>query len=209
MRRASSLRRARADQRARPDAAARRHQSAQRLWTFARSGSAQAAAWIPGRRMRSKRSAWQCDTGTAYFLTPEGECFHRATVTGGKPASEGPLALKRELRETEGRLATIEDELAKAEDDAEALTRDNRGADCATGNARRGTAQGGERGGQSGRSAEADGNRSAAHRAALAGVGRTSRAQQGRERSKAAIDCGEARRSCAPGGRARAGGERP
>ena len=28
----------------------------------------------------------------AYFLTPEGECFHRSTVTGGKPASEGPLA---------------------------------------------------------------------------------------------------------------------
>jgi chromosome segregation protein len=41
----------------------------------------------------------------AYFLTPEGECFHNATVTGGKPASEGPLALKRELREAEGRLA--------------------------------------------------------------------------------------------------------
>ncbi len=30
----------------------------------------------------------------AYFLTPEGECFHSATVTGGKPASAGPLALK-------------------------------------------------------------------------------------------------------------------
>ncbi len=42
------------------------------------------------------------------FLTPEGECFHNSTVTGGKPASEGPLALKRELRETEGRLATME-----------------------------------------------------------------------------------------------------
>ncbi len=40
-------------------------------------------------------------TRYAYFLTPEGECFHNATVTGGKPASEGPLALKRELRETE------------------------------------------------------------------------------------------------------------
>jgi chromosome segregation protein len=59
----------------------------------------------------------------AYFLTPEGECFHRSTVTGGKPASEGPLALKRELRETEGRLAKLEQELADAERDAEALTR--------------------------------------------------------------------------------------
>jgi chromosome segregation protein len=51
----------------------------------------------------------------AYFLTPEGECFHNATVTGGKPASEGPLALKRELRETEGRLAKLERSLAQAE----------------------------------------------------------------------------------------------
>jgi len=59
----------------------------------------------------------------AYFLTPEGECFHRSTVTGGKPASEGPLALKRELRETEGRLATLDSELNVAEKDAEALTR--------------------------------------------------------------------------------------
>ncbi len=61
--------------------------------------------------------------GHAYFLTPEGECFHRTTVTGGKPASEGPLALKRELRETEGRLTTIETDLVNAEAEAEALTR--------------------------------------------------------------------------------------
>jgi chromosome segregation protein len=61
--------------------------------------------------------------GHAYFLTPEGECFHRSTVTGGKPASEGPLVLKRELRETEGRLARLEQELAQAEKEAEALTR--------------------------------------------------------------------------------------
>lgn len=59
----------------------------------------------------------------AYFLTPEGECFHRSTVTGGKPASEGPLALKRELRETEGRLATLETDLGQAETEANALIR--------------------------------------------------------------------------------------
>jgi chromosome segregation protein len=59
----------------------------------------------------------------AYFLTPDGECFHRSTVTGGKPASEGPLALKRDLRETEGRLARLESGLAQAEGEAEALTR--------------------------------------------------------------------------------------
>jgi chromosome segregation protein len=59
----------------------------------------------------------------AYFLTPEGECFHNATVTGGKPASEGPLALKRELREAEGRLAKLETSLAQAETEAAILTR--------------------------------------------------------------------------------------
>ncbi len=59
----------------------------------------------------------------AYFLTPEGECFHNSTVTGGKPASEGPLALKRDLRETDGKLARLQDELAQAETEAAALTR--------------------------------------------------------------------------------------
>jgi chromosome segregation protein len=57
----------------------------------------------------------------AYFLTPEGECFHNATVTGGKPATEGPLALKRELREAEGRLAKLEAGLTQAESEAAAL----------------------------------------------------------------------------------------
>ncbi len=57
-----------------------------------------------------------------YFLTPEGECFHNATVTGGKPASEGPLALKRDLRETENRLAKLEAGVAQAETEAGALT---------------------------------------------------------------------------------------
>jgi chromosome segregation protein len=41
----------------------------------------------------------------AYFLSSSGECFHNVTVTGGKQRSEGPLSLKRELREV-ARLAT-------------------------------------------------------------------------------------------------------
>jgi chromosome segregation protein len=57
----------------------------------------------------------------AFFLTSGGECFHNATVTGGKPASEGPLALKRELREADGRLAKLESSLAQAETEAAAL----------------------------------------------------------------------------------------
>jgi chromosome segregation protein len=63
------------------------------------------------------------DFGHAYFLTPEGECFHNATVTGGKPASAGPLVLKRELRETEMRLASLDRDLGQAEMEAAALTR--------------------------------------------------------------------------------------
>jgi chromosome segregation protein len=59
----------------------------------------------------------------AYFLTPGGECFHNATVTGGKPASAGPLVLKRELRETEMRLAILERDLGQAELEASTLTR--------------------------------------------------------------------------------------
>ncbi len=58
-----------------------------------------------------------------FFLTLEGECFHNATVTGGKPASEGPLALKRELRDAENRLDKVASALAQAETEAAALTR--------------------------------------------------------------------------------------
>ncbi|MCI0348401.1 MAG: chromosome segregation protein SMC [Acidobacteriales bacterium] len=35
----------------------------------------------------------------AFFLSPAGECFHNVTVTGGKQRSEGPLSMKRDLRE--------------------------------------------------------------------------------------------------------------
>jgi chromosome segregation protein len=62
--------------------------------------------------------------GHAYFLTRAGECFHNSTVTGGKPASEGPLALKRDLRETEGRLDRLGTAMAQAETEAIALTRE-------------------------------------------------------------------------------------
>jgi chromosome segregation protein len=60
----------------------------------------------------------------AFFLTPGGECFHNTTVTGGKPASEGPLALKRDLRDTERKLSVVEATLSEAESQATALTRD-------------------------------------------------------------------------------------
>ncbi len=35
----------------------------------------------------------------AFFLAQTGECFHNVTVTGGRQRSEGPLSMKRELRD--------------------------------------------------------------------------------------------------------------
>ena len=51
----------------------------------------------------------------AFFLAPSGECFHNVTVTGGKPRAEGPLALKRELREIQQKLEAVENELGRSE----------------------------------------------------------------------------------------------
>ena len=60
----------------------------------------------------------------AFFLTPDGECFHCATLTGGKPAKQGPLALKRELRAADAAVADLEAQLVQAEAQAATLTRD-------------------------------------------------------------------------------------
>ena len=40
-----------------------------------------------------------------WFLSPTGETFRNLTVTGGRPSSGGPLALKRELRELSDKLS--------------------------------------------------------------------------------------------------------
>src|SRR6185503_4298571 len=60
----------------------------------------------------------------AFFLAPSGECFHNVTVTGGKPRAEGPLALKRELRETQQKLDAVDRELGQAELAAAALSKE-------------------------------------------------------------------------------------
>jgi chromosome segregation protein len=44
----------------------------------------------------------------AFFLSQGGECFHNVTVTGGKQRSEGPLSMKRELRDVSRQLEEIE-----------------------------------------------------------------------------------------------------
>ncbi|HWF66148.1 MAG TPA: chromosome segregation protein SMC [Acidobacteriaceae bacterium] len=59
----------------------------------------------------------------AFFLAPNGECFHNVTVTGGKPSVEGPLALKRELRSAQQALAQTDEALALADLRTAELTR--------------------------------------------------------------------------------------
>ena len=44
----------------------------------------------------------------AFFLSHSGECFHNVTVTGGKQRAEGPLSMKRELREVMRLLGDLE-----------------------------------------------------------------------------------------------------
>jgi chromosome segregation protein len=50
-----------------------------------------------------------------YFLSPTGETFHGSMVTGGRPSSGGPLALKRELKEVEAKLTALQQELAETD----------------------------------------------------------------------------------------------
>jgi chromosome segregation protein len=51
----------------------------------------------------------------AFFLSQSGECFHNVTVTGGKQRSEGPLSMKRELREVLRQLEDLERALRQEE----------------------------------------------------------------------------------------------
>jgi chromosome segregation protein len=44
----------------------------------------------------------------AFFLSQAGECFHNVTVTGGKQRAEGPLSMKRDLREVLRQLEDLE-----------------------------------------------------------------------------------------------------
>jgi chromosome segregation protein len=55
----------------------------------------------------------------AFFLSQSGECFHNVTVTGGKQRAEGPLSMKRELREVLRQLDELE--LALREEETRVL----------------------------------------------------------------------------------------
>ncbi|HYK49294.1 MAG TPA: chromosome segregation protein SMC, partial [Terriglobales bacterium] len=60
----------------------------------------------------------------AFFLSQSGECFHNVTVTGGKQRSEGPLSMKRELRDVLRLLEELERALSEKELRALALGRE-------------------------------------------------------------------------------------
>ncbi len=60
----------------------------------------------------------------AFFLSQSGECFHNVTVTGGKQRSEGPLSMKRELREVMRQLAELEIALKGEEQRVKVLARE-------------------------------------------------------------------------------------
>ncbi len=51
----------------------------------------------------------------AFFLSQSGECFHNVTVTGGKQRAEGPLSMKRELRDVLRQLGDLEQALKHEE----------------------------------------------------------------------------------------------
>ena len=59
----------------------------------------------------------------AWFLAPSGETFHALTVTGGRPSSGGPLALKRDLRELSAKLEAAQADLSRTDVATATLTR--------------------------------------------------------------------------------------
>jgi chromosome segregation protein len=51
----------------------------------------------------------------AFFLSQSGETFHNVTVTGGRQGKQGPLSLKRELRDASSKVEEIERALREQE----------------------------------------------------------------------------------------------
>ncbi len=51
----------------------------------------------------------------AFFLSQSGECFHNVTVTGGKQRSQGPLSMKRELRDVLLQMGDLERAIGEKE----------------------------------------------------------------------------------------------
>ena len=62
----------------------------------------------------------------SFFLSPSGEAFHNATVTGGRLRAQGPLSLKRELNEVQQKLDATVAALGDSEMQAARLEREMR-----------------------------------------------------------------------------------
>ena len=60
----------------------------------------------------------------AFFLSQSGECFHNVTVTGGKQRSQGPLSMKRELRDVLLQMGELERAMGEKETYIAALGRE-------------------------------------------------------------------------------------
>ncbi len=60
----------------------------------------------------------------SFFLSQSGDCFHNVTVTGGKQRSQGPLSMKRELREVQQQLDELQRAMAGQEITVAALARE-------------------------------------------------------------------------------------
>jgi chromosome segregation protein len=60
----------------------------------------------------------------AFFLSQSGECFHNVTVTGGKQRSQGPLSMKRELRDVLIQMTELERAIGEKETYIAAVARD-------------------------------------------------------------------------------------
>src|SRR6266540_2061735 len=58
----------------------------------------------------------------AFYLSLTGECFHNLTVTGGKKLEEGPLEMKRDLREVQRQLDELASRHISQESDASRLS---------------------------------------------------------------------------------------
>ncbi|HTU63877.1 MAG TPA: hypothetical protein VMF89_35675, partial [Polyangiales bacterium] len=60
----------------------------------------------------------------AFFLSQSGECFHNVTVTGGKQRSQGPLSMKRELRDVLLQMGEVERAIGEKETFIAAVARE-------------------------------------------------------------------------------------
>jgi chromosome segregation protein len=60
----------------------------------------------------------------AFFLSQSGECFHNVTVTGGKQRSQGPLSMKRDLRDVMKQMGELERAMVEEEMRVTSLTRE-------------------------------------------------------------------------------------